>query len=80
MEKRIDMETGVVQLLICGWCLQVMRVKVWDMRALVGAAEVSVQSRDIFGEHRWADSFVACACFYIAEDMEYSEAHFYWPG
>ena len=25
------------------------------------------------------DSFVARTCFYI-EDVEYSEAHFYWPG
>ena len=31
--------------------------------------------------HCRADSFIACACFYIAEsDMEYSEAHVYWPG
>ena len=28
----------------------------------------------------WADSFVACTCVYIAEDAEYSEAHFHWPG
>ena len=35
---------------------------------------------DILGIHRRADSFVACTCFYIAEDVEYSEALFHWPG
>ena len=33
-----------------------------------------------FPIHRQADNFVACTCFYIAENVEYSEAHFYWPG
>ena len=32
------------------------------------------------GIHDRADSFVASTCFYIAEDVEYSEAHFHWPG
>ena len=30
--------------------------------------------------HDRADSVVASTCFYIAEDVEYSEAHFHWPG
>ena len=36
-------------------------------------------SETYFREHDWADSFVACTCFYIAEDAEYSEACFHWP-
>ena len=50
------------------------------LKAVLPMGDRLFWSETYFRERDRADNFVACTCFYIAEDVGYSEAHFYWPG